>query len=645
MRTWQLGMALWLGLAGGVAAHPLDPLDATEVHHAVTALRAAGQADDATRFVTLELIEPAKPQVLSGIGAPRRARAVLRQGAVLKELEIELLSGRVSAPRMIEGAIPPVALADWEAAAALTKANAEWQAAMGKRGYTGFDTLFCAPLTVGNFGTAEERGRRLLRVPCYETVGAKTTIHGRPIEGLFAIVDLDAGRVLRVVDLGIVPVPPGTDSAAEGTLPAMRAAPLPVTIHAPRGSNAVITGHQVNWDHWRFHAKLDRRFGPVVSLARWAEDQTARLVLYQGYASEMFVPYMDASEAWYYRSYMDIGEYGFGALASVLQPGVDCPRSATFLDAVLPDDSGKAVTYERALCIFERPTGSPAWRHAEIIDESYEGRPEVELVVRAIPTIGNYDYVTDWVFSPKGEIRIEVGATGMDAVKGVRAHSMADAGAAAETATGMLVAPGRLGIWHDHYISFRLDLDIDGPANSFRRERLAARPAQAGTPRRSLWTLEPIATPREGAVQPGHGPELWRVVNPNLTTALGHNPGYEIVMGHLATSLLQADDTPQARAAFTAAPLWVTGYAPAERFAAGEWPNQAAGGQGLPRYVAQGRPVENADLVVWATMGFHHLTRPEDWPVLPTKWHSITLKPYGFFTRNPAITLRREPLP
>ena len=39
--------------------------------------------------------------------------------------------------------------------------------------------------------------------------------------------------------------------------------------------------------------------------------------------SEMFVPYMDASEAWYYRSYMDIGEYGFGALSSELQAGTD----------------------------------------------------------------------------------------------------------------------------------------------------------------------------------------------------------------------------------------------------------------------------------------------------------------------------------
>jgi primary-amine oxidase len=151
--------------------------------------------------------------------------------------------------------------------------------------------------------------------------------------------------------------------------------------------------------------------------------------------------------------------------------------------------------------------------------------------------------------------------------------------------------------------------------------------------------------PKEGAVLPGHSPELWRVVNPGALTTLGHNPGYGIIVGHGATSLLAAEDPPQKRVAFTAAPLWVTAYDADKRCAAGPWPNQAVGGQGLPAYVAQERPAEHADVVIWATMGIHHLTRPEDWPVLPTKWHSITLKSYGFFTRNPAITLGREAAP
>ena len=41
-------------------------------------------------------------------------------------------------------------------------------------------------------------------------------------------------------------------------------------------------------------------------------------------------------------------------------------------------------------------------------------------------------------------------------------------------------------------------------------------------------------------------------------------------------------------------------------------------------------------------MGFHHLTRPEDWPVMDTVWHSVSLVPYGFFDRNPSLAPQAE---
>jgi primary-amine oxidase len=107
---------------------------------------------------------------------------------------------------------------------------------------------------------------------------------------------------------------------------------------------------------------------------------------------------------------------------------------------------------------------------------------------------------------------------------------------------------------------------------------------------------------------------------------------------HSAVSLLAADDPAQRRAGFAAAPLWVTAYDPNELYAAGPYPNQSAGGDGLPAYVAGKRPVANADIVLWYTMGFHHVPRPEDWPVMSTMWHSVSLVPYGFFDHNPTIT-------
>jgi primary-amine oxidase len=36
-------------------------------------------------------------------------------------------------------------------------------------------------------------------------------------------------------------------------------------------------------------------------------------------------------------------------------------------------------------------------------------------------------------------------------------------------------------------------------------------------------------------------------------------------------------------------------------------------------------------------MSHVHLPRPEDYPVMPTAYIGFTLKPFGFFTANPAL--------
>jgi primary-amine oxidase len=52
------------------------------------------------------------------------------------------------------------------------------------------------------------------------------------------------------------------------------------------------------------------------------------------------------------------------------------------------------------------------------------------------------------------------------------------------------------------------------------------------------------------------------------------------------------------------------------------------------------RPIANRDIVAWYTVGFHHITRMEDWPVMPTHWFGFTLMPHNFFATNPAMTIR-----
>jgi primary-amine oxidase len=605
-------LLLWvLCLMPEAAAHPLDPLSRDEIATAVAVLRAAGRADDATRFALIDLAEPAKAAVMRwrpGEAEFRRAFVVARRDRQVYEAVVDLAARTVESWRRIPGVQSALTPEEWREAARIVRADPGWQAAMRRRGYQALDRVACQPLAAGSRGG----GRRLLHVACFEA-DADGNLWSRPIEGLIAVVDLDAARVIRLIDTGAVPIAPADSRWGEGAQPARDA--------APAAHGFTVSGSEVRWRNWSFHYRMDRRAGPIVSLLRYADHGRERLVLYRGSLAEMVVPYMDASPAWAFRNFLDEGEWGLGLASSPLAPGIDCPADAAFLDAVLAGDHGEALTGKSVVCLFERATGDPLWRHFETATGAYRGRAAVELVLRSIASLGNYDYIVDWVLGEAGTVRIAVGATGIDAVKGVRARTMGDASAAAETVSGDLVAANRVGVDHDHFVSFRLDLDIDGTANTLVRRRLV-RDRAAG---RSRWRAADEPVPSEGPL----GTDIWRIVNPRLTNALGRHPGYELHLPH------GPDDPGQRRAGFAAAPLWVTAYDPGELYAAGDYPNQGSGGDGLPAYAARHRPVENADIVLWCTIGFHHLPRPEDWPVLPVMWRGLSLVPDAFFDRNP----------
>jgi primary-amine oxidase len=91
------------------------------------------------------------------------------------------------------------------------------------------------------------------------------------------------------------------------------------------------------------------------------------------------------------------------------------------------------------------------------------------------------------------------------------------------------------------------------------------------------------------------------------------------------------------RAGFLDHHLWVTPYRRDERFPAGEYPNQHEGGDGLPRWTAADRALENEDVVLWYSFGAHHIPRLEDWPVMPVAYCGFHLRPVGFFDRSPAL--------
>jgi len=102
------------------------------------------------------------------------------------------------------------------------------------------------------------------------------------------------------------------------------------------------------------------------------QKQKFRQVLYKGFVSELFVPYMDLTEEWYYRTFFDAGEYGYGLCAVPLEPFRDCPENAVFMDAYFAGQNGMPVNMPDVFCIFEKYAGDITWRHTETLKPGEE---------------------------------------------------------------------------------------------------------------------------------------------------------------------------------------------------------------------------------------------------------------------------------
>jgi len=89
--------------------------------------------------------------------------------------------------------------------------------------------------------------------------------------------------------------------------------------------------------------------------------------------------------------------------------------------------------------------------------------------------------------------------------------------------------------------------------------------------------------------------------------------------------------------------VWVTPNSPEERWPAGEFVTQSKEDTGLPMWTEANRSIENTDVVLWYVFGIHHITRPEDWPIMPVDTVNFWLKPVGFFDRNPSIDVAPTP--
>jgi primary-amine oxidase len=630
------------GLNDLTKSNPLDSITAEEIASAVKIVKAAPGFVEGSLFAIVALNEPPKARVLSSEekAIPREVFVVLldRDHNKTNEVIVDLTAAAIKSWKTIPGVQPSVVIEEYAIAPEIIKADPRFQEAMKRRGIEDLDKVKVDAWAPGFLGDMAD-GSRIVRTIFFYKENEDSNWYSRPIEGVVAIINLTKKEVLQVTDTGIVPISKDKGAFDEKSVGPLRPAPKPLQIVQPQGVGFELSGHDVAWENWRFHFGLDPREGLVLHRVRYVDGGKERSVLYRASLSEMVVPYGDSDSNWAWRSAFDVGEYGIGRLGSPIARGVDAPENAVYVDFPVATDAGAVQTLRDSVAIFEKDAGL-LWKHYDIDRDYNESRRGRHLVVMFIATVGNYDYALNWIFHQDGTLEFRADLTGIMLTKGVLQKLAHDGHTA--TPHAHYVAPHLVAPHHQHFFNFRLDLDVDGAANSIYESNSRASENDVENPLGNGFVMESLKLDSERLAQRDlnlAAARKWKVVNPSVKNALGESTAYLLVPGESSLPYVRVSSPVRKRAAFLNHHFWATRFHDAEMHASGYYPNQSRGGAGLEEWTADNEGLDGTDVVVWYTTGVTHIPRPEEWPIMNVHPTGFKLMPAGFFARNPALNL------
>jgi primary-amine oxidase len=640
------------------ATYPLEPLSAAETKSAFDILLKHFKAeeslpDEPLRFPIVVLDEPPKAFMLGyeqGKSFPRVARAEVLHYPTNRtwNVKVDLRAQRVTSAELApEGAQPAATSSEFAAADEVVHAYEPWQRAMRMRGVDP-DKVYVDIWAPGDEPLPDDvaaalpygQNTRILRCLSFNRGAspddydptAPQNPYDRPIEGVVVTVDMNARKVIHMTDTDMKPVSVETGNPA-GTLRGL----TPLGVSEPRGSNITIDGRRVSWMGWSFYAVLHPREGLVLYDVRYDDHGSSRPVAYRLALSELYVPYGLGDPNWSWRSAFDVGEYNAGTLAQTLLPNRDVPANATFLSAVFASDVGPTEdndtgTYElpNTVALYEQASGI-VWTRTDPTNYERDTRFGRELVITWNCWIGNYIYAFDWIFKLDGSIETAVHLTGTTLNRGTDETPEQASPKVGLDDQGTWVSAAN----HQHFLNFRLDLDVDGPDNHVMEMEVKHLPETGFKNAFGAVTTHLMDEGyRDGdALTQRH----WHVASSTAKNKFGSPTSFAIEPGALPVPYSAPDAPSLERASFAKHQLWITQYKDGELYAAGQFPNQAKTVEGLPVYTEPSERV--SDVVVWYSTSYTHITRPEDFPVMSSETLRFRLAPRGFFAKNPALDL------
>jgi primary-amine oxidase len=617
--------------------HPLDPLSAEEFRHITAIVRRERALNERWRFASIELKEPSK-ETLGEFGpegpVSREALVVCwnRDDGETYKSVVSLTENRVVSWEHRPGEQPNITMDEFRECDEALRGDRRVAEALAGRGIGNLDRVLFDVWAYGGSLVAERyRGRRVGWADVWYRDSDDSNPYANPVNGLKLVVDLNHMELLEIEEDSVVERPGVMGEYLPRYIPSpLRKDLKPLEINQPEGASFTLDGNELRWQRWSMRVGFNHREGLVLHTVDYEDGGRMRRIAHRMSFAEMVVPYRDPSPEHFRRTAFDIGEWGLGFMTTSLELGCDCLGEIRYLDAVLHDSRGEPYEIKNAVCIHEEDD-AVLWKH---VDEraGAEVRRSRRLVVSFHATVANYEYLTYWRFYQDGNIECEVRATGIMVTTNFAEGEQPPFGALVDDRT---YAP-----YHQHFLVARLDLDVDGKENTVYASESEALPVGPENPHGlALVQREtPLRTEREGRQNyEWRTQRSWKIVNSDTKNALGTPTAYKLVPGGCFPAMFDPSSPVLRRAGVIGHTLWVTPYREDERWPCGEFPNQSEYDTGLPEWTKANRSIENTDVVLWYVFGLHHVTRPEEWPVMPVDTVSFWLKPVGFFDRNPAL--------
>jgi primary-amine oxidase len=190
------------------------------------------------------------------------------------------------------------------------------------------------------------------------------------------------------------------------------------------------------------------------------------------------------------------------------------------MDTTTGSHNGKVYTTKNSVCFFEFDSDYPMARHSGY--DYISNTKNIKFVVRAVYTVGNYDYMFSYEFFLDGSIQVQVRASGY--IQGQYYEGNEE--------YGYRIHEALSGSMHDHTLNFKLDLDILGTANTAQLTTFV--PANE----RYIWSPQPRQTmklQRQFVESEDDSRLIWdretqfRIVNTDKPNKLGEYRGYRIL--------------------------------------------------------------------------------------------------------------------